>query len=91
MNTVVLSLDKHPIDPGMETAIEYTNVVFTAFFMIEMILKLLGLGFQSYFRYGQNIFDCVIVLLSTADVGIFLATEFSTYDFGFFLALGSVS
>jgi hypothetical protein len=36
-----------------------------------MIIKMCGYGFKLYLRNRSNVFDMIIVLLSTADVGIF--------------------
>lgn len=70
LNTLVLALDSHPIEPQMETAIEYTNLVFYFIFLAEMIIKLFGLGWNAYTRDRSNIFDFVIVIISTIDVAI---------------------
>lgn len=35
-----------------------------------MIIKLLGLGFKGYARDRFNIFDCVIVIISTIEIVI---------------------
>ena len=37
-------------------------------FTLEMVLKLIGLGFRNYFDDSFNIFDCFIVLMSYIDV-----------------------
>jgi len=68
INTIVLALDTHPIEVGMEKAIEIANLVFYFIFLAEMFIKLMGLGFRSYFKDSYNIFDFLIVLLSTIDV-----------------------
>ena len=35
-----------------------------------MIIKLFGLGIKDYFKDGFNIFDCLLVIASTIDIGI---------------------
>jgi hypothetical protein len=52
----------------MEIAIEYTNLVFFVIFCLEMIIKLIGMGWKAYVRDRSNIFDFTIVILSTIDV-----------------------
>ena len=47
---------------------EYANLVFAVIFIVEMAVKLLGLGFREYFRDRFNDFDAVIVLISTVDI-----------------------
>jgi hypothetical protein len=44
------------------------NYFFYIIFIVEMILKVTGLGPKAYFRDKMNLFDAVIVLLSTVDV-----------------------
>jgi len=68
LNTVVLSLDKYPIEKALEDAIYYINFVFFGVFLIEMIIKHIGLGYKSYFKETSNVFDFVIVVVSTADI-----------------------
>jgi hypothetical protein len=36
--------------------------------MLEMLIKLLGLGVKGYFRDAYNIYDCIIVVASIADI-----------------------
>jgi len=69
LNTILLAMDTYPIDEGEERLIEYLNLTFTIFFLIEMCIKMLGLGFESYFRDSGNVFDVIIVILSTVDIG----------------------
>ena len=39
---------------------DYTEFVFLALFLCEMILKMYGLGVRIYFQSSFNIFDCVV-------------------------------
>jgi hypothetical protein len=77
LNTLVLSLDRHPIDEDEAKILENLNIVFSLLFIIEMIVKLLGLGFKSYFSDSYNAFDCVIVVSTTVDLFI---SNLLTYD-----------
>ena len=63
------------MDPHFEKIIESINEVFYFVFVIELIFKLIGLGFASYFRDQSNIFDFIIVVLSTVDVVISAVTS----------------
>jgi hypothetical protein len=36
-------------------------------FLIEMILRLIGIGVNAYFKDGFNIFDSIIVFLSCTE------------------------
>jgi len=48
--------------------LEAFNFFFNAVFLIEMIFKLLGLGFKGYFADKFNSFDCLIVVFSVLDM-----------------------
>lgn len=43
------------------------NHFFTWIFLLEMILKLVGLGFHNYRQDNYNVFDAVIVIISLVD------------------------
>ena len=51
------------------------DFIFTGAFTIEMICKLIGLGFASYLIDGFNIFDAIIVFISIVDVTLYLSLE----------------
>ena len=67
-NTVVLALDKYPEDPQEKKISEILNEVFTWAFVIEMVIKLFGLGFKDYSKDSFNLFDALIVVLSIVDM-----------------------
>lgn len=47
--------------------LEILNLFFSFVFLIEMIIKQLGLGLKEYFRDRFNSFDAFIVIISLAD------------------------
>ena len=67
-NTIVLALDKYPEDPNEMKIVDILNEVFTWAFIIEMVIKLIGLGFREYARDSFNLFDALIVVLSIVDI-----------------------
>jgi hypothetical protein len=66
-NTVVLALDRHPIDATEFKTLEILNDVISWCFFAEMIIKFIGLGFREYARDKFNLFDCFIVVMSTIE------------------------
>jgi hypothetical protein len=56
-------------------------LVFYLVFLAELILKIVGSGYRSYFVDRSNVFDFVIVFLSTFDVALFI-WEQTTKDIG---------
>ena len=47
-----------------------TNIIFLVLYIIEMVLKWLGLGFKQYFASTWNRFDFVLVLIQAIDIAI---------------------
>lgn len=45
-NTIVLSLDRYPLDDRESSVLDFANNVFTLGFGIEMIIKILGFGLR---------------------------------------------
>ena len=48
INTISLSLDRHPISAKESYVLEKINFYSTWIFIIEMIIKILGLGILTY-------------------------------------------
>ena len=69
-NTVVLALDKYPEDPDLNKVTQSLNTFFTWAFVVEMVIKLIGLGFKEYARDSFNIFDALIVVLSLIELTV---------------------
>jgi len=64
LNTVVLAINWPTIPEEIEEKLEALNFLFTLFFTIEMIIKLIGLGIRGYISDNWNIFDGLIVIVS---------------------------
>jgi len=78
INTVLLALDHDPMDESFEGILEKMNLVLTFVFIIEMIIKLIGMGCRAYFKDPANILDFVIVVLSLGDIGMFIYFQIMT-------------
>jgi hypothetical protein len=68
LNTVVLGLTHYKSSRNFEKSLDQTNIGFFAFFVIELIIKLLGRGFKHYLRDRFNWFDGVVVIVSSIDI-----------------------
>lgn len=64
LNTVILSLDKYPIDDDLDEIVELINFGLTLAFFLEVVLKLAGLGLRTWAADRYNLFDALVVLLS---------------------------
>lgn len=67
LNTIILALDKYPIDPDEDQAFSRINTALTWMFLGEMVMKLIGLGVATYVKDRFNIFDALIVILTVAE------------------------
>lgn len=64
-------------DKQMADVIETINQVLTYIFIVEMILKMVGMGLSGYFSEGFNQFDCIIVMMSIVDIVVTASSEAS--------------
>ena len=71
-NTAVLSLDSYPEDPRKNTILEYLNLSFYFVFLSEILVKFIALGFKAFMTDSYNIFDSVLVAISSIDTVILL-------------------
>lgn len=67
-NTVTLAIDHYKISSNLESLLDKINYVFLSIFILEMLLKMIGLGFKNYFRDRYNDFDCIIVIYSIFEI-----------------------
>jgi hypothetical protein len=70
MNCFVLAIQRYPTDPVREQIIFYFNAVFTAVFLLEMLLKILFFGPVGYCLDPWNVFDAIVTVLTTTSMFI---------------------
>ena len=65
-----LAADGHRISGAFERSLGIANIIFTAAFGIELLIKLVVLGFDEHFSSapGMNSFDAMIVLASVSEL-----------------------
>eukprot|EP01084_Bolivina_argentea_P144175 253035_1 len=56
----------------IQIRLEYVNNIFTIIFLCEMVIKIIGLGYKTYFSDNFDKFDFIIVMISTIDLFISL-------------------
>jgi len=71
----VLSIDGYPQSEQKTQALLVANDFFTFAFLVEMILKLIGLGFKNYTKDKFNLFDGIVVVLSLIDYALTLSID----------------
>ena len=74
-NTVTMMMQRYEQSAGYAETLYYCNLVFVSFFVVECLLKHLGLGPIVYWSDHWNKFDFVIVVLSLTSL------EVSTFNF----------
>jgi hypothetical protein len=68
LNTGVMMLDRHPIEPGIDRLIDTSNMLFTVVFALEMAAKICAHGPRLYWADPYNRFDGTIVVTSIFDI-----------------------
>uniref|UniRef100_A0AAR2LZE7 Ion transport domain-containing protein n=1 Tax=Pygocentrus nattereri TaxID=42514 RepID=A0AAR2LZE7_PYGNA len=64
INVVTMSMEHYNQPLYLEESLKYCNYVFTVFFILEALLKLVAFGFRRFFKDRWNQLDLAIVLLS---------------------------
>jgi len=67
-NTVVMSMEAYGASQTERDTLCAMNLVFSAVFFVEMVLKLSTLGLKRYMDDGMNIFDGIVVTISVVEV-----------------------
>ncbi|XP_041039096.1 sodium channel, voltage gated, type V-like, alpha b isoform X2 [Carcharodon carcharias] len=70
LNTLFMALEHRPMSKEFDNMLYVGNLVFTAIFTAEMVLKIIALDPYYYFQQGWNIFDSIIVCLSLIELGL---------------------
>ncbi len=70
VNTFVIFSDKYPQTLEEIKLHELLNNIFYAVFVSELLVKMLGLGVLNYIRDSYNIFDTLIIIFSTIELGL---------------------
>ena len=69
INTLCLALDKYPnFDIVILDLLNILNYVFTVIFTMEVILKIIGLGWKVFIKDNFNKFDLLIVIVSIIEL-----------------------
>ena len=68
VNTLLLSMEYSGMPADYARALEICNLVLTISFIIELVLKVGGLGFNEYAADRFNLFDAAVVLISIIEL-----------------------
>ena len=67
INSTLLALDRYPITDAELAILENIHFALFFLFLIELIVKLAGLGFRGYVRDLFNIMDALVVIFSAVE------------------------
>ncbi|XP_037808576.1 voltage-dependent T-type calcium channel subunit alpha-1G isoform X5 [Lucilia sericata] len=68
INTLSMGIEYHKQPEELTVIVETSNIVFSAIFAVEMLLKVVAEGPFRYIANGFNVFDGVIVILSAIEI-----------------------
>ncbi|XP_048575597.1 voltage-dependent T-type calcium channel subunit alpha-1G isoform X2 [Nematostella vectensis] len=68
INVICMSLEHYKMPQSYEVFVETTNYFFTSVFVIEVVVKVIALGFVRYPKDRWNLIDLAIVLLSVTGI-----------------------
>ena len=68
INTIIMASDHYPMTDTHIKFNEISNIVLTALFAIEMIMKIMGLTLKGYVSDLWNIFDGILVIVGIIDI-----------------------
>uniref|UniRef100_A0A182P976 Ion transport domain-containing protein n=1 Tax=Anopheles epiroticus TaxID=199890 RepID=A0A182P976_9DIPT len=68
INTLSMGIEYHDQPAELTAIVETSNIVFSAIFAVEMVLKVIAEGPFRYVANGFNVFDGVIVILSVVEL-----------------------
>jgi hypothetical protein len=68
INTLVLALDEYPITFSTLSYLEFVNSLLSYIFIVEMVIKVVGMGIKEYTSDSFNIFDGTIVFISIVEM-----------------------
>ena len=70
INTLVLAMEFEGMSDAYAAVLSGFNLALTISFMVEMVLKIAGLGPREYVGDSFNIFDAVVVLISIIELAM---------------------
>eukprot|EP01065_Artemidia_motanka_P026534 TRINITY_DN3159_c0_g1_i1.p1 TRINITY_DN3159_c0_g1~~TRINITY_DN3159_c0_g1_i1.p1 ORF type:complete len:2278 (+),score=722.49 TRINITY_DN3159_c0_g1_i1:70-6903(+) len=73
VNILAMAVDHYGIEPTLDTVLQFINLGCSAVFLVEMVLKLKGLGLAEYFDSPFNTFDCLLVIVSVVEFSLHLS------------------
>ncbi|KAF0701348.1 Aste57867_8129 [Aphanomyces stellatus] len=68
LNIATLASDHHPMDPSFSYYTQLLNFIFLVYFGLDVLVKILGLGFVGFWTDMFNRFDLLTVILGVVEL-----------------------
>ncbi|TNN46090.1 Voltage-dependent T-type calcium channel subunit alpha-1G [Liparis tanakae] len=86
LNCITIAMERPHITIVERIFLKLSNYIFTAIFVAEMAIKIVGLGWclgdKSYLRSSWNILDGMLVMISVIDILVSLISNSGTKILG---------
>ena len=70
VNTLVLAMEYDGMPNSYANALDVINLILTIMFILEMVSKVIGMGFEEYSKDRFNMFDATVVILSIVELAL---------------------
>uniref|UniRef100_A0A7S1XCD4 Voltage-gated ion channel superfamily n=1 Tax=Tetraselmis chuii TaxID=63592 RepID=A0A7S1XCD4_9CHLO len=70
INTAIMMVERHPQPEAEQAIMDNINYLLTAYFGLEMLIKLAGLGVRKYVADTMNVFDGLVVIVSIVEISV---------------------
>jgi voltage-dependent calcium channel L type alpha-1D len=74
LNVLIMSTEYYGMTDVHLKFIDYSNIFFTGVFILELFLKLIGLGFKEYIKDWYNILDIILVTIGIIEMIVTIQT-----------------
>ncbi|XP_071506824.1 voltage-dependent calcium channel type A subunit alpha-1-like isoform X3 [Diadema antillarum] len=68
LNTICVAIEHYQQPAYLDSFLYYAEIVFLCIFIMEMLIKMYGMGPRVYFQSAFNKFDCLVILASLFEV-----------------------
>ena len=68
LNTLVLSMEYDGMSEIYQLTLEWINSIPALYFVVEMVIKMVGLGVKVYFNEAFNTFDAIVNTISIVEI-----------------------
>lgn len=68
VNTIGMAMESYDMDTQLAENLVYLNNLFTWIFIVELVMKLLAMGFKKYVSEKFNLLDGAVVLISIIEI-----------------------